>query len=81
MKLSGFQRVEIPADTDEWEREKRFAIRNSGFTRRPGLATRWVRAINADNNELVMTVRKAQGRLVLEGIEIVEGGEHDEPDA
>jgi hypothetical protein len=81
VKLARFQRVEIPTDTDEWESEKRFAVRNSEFTKRPPLATKWTRAITADNDDLVVTVTKSQGRLVLRRIEIVEGGEDDEPDA
>lgn len=76
MKLAGFQRVEIPTDTDEWEAEKHFAVRNSNFAKRPPVVTMWTQAINADNDELVITVTKSHGRLVLEGIRVVEGSEH-----
>ena len=81
MKLARFQRVEIPTDTDEWESEKHFAVRNSNLAKRPPLTTKWTQAIDADNDDLVVTVTKSPGRLVLRRIEIVERGEHDEPDA
>jgi hypothetical protein len=81
MKLARFQRVEIPTDTDEWEAEKHFAVRNSGLVKRPHLTTKWTQAISAHNDELVVTVAKSPGRLVLRRIAIVEGGEHDEPNA
>jgi hypothetical protein len=81
MKLARFQRVEIPTDTDEWEAEKHFAVRNSGFAKRPPLTTKWTQAISANNDELVVTVAKSPGRLVLRRIAIVERGEHNEPNA
>lgn len=81
MKLARFQRIEIPNETDEWEGEKRVAVRNSGFTARPSTTSKWTRAIQARDAELVIDFRRSPSRVRLRRIEIVEGGVDDEPDA